>query len=952
MVNEQLVLQLFGQTVSSDANSIKSAEQQLYELHKEPGFLSFLLSATSNDQLQMPLRMSCAIYMKNMIQRSWNSRKTFVISQEEKEAVKPGLINSLIVNYENNHIRPHITDSIGAILKWSDDWVFTDQVVELLQSGKQEYIYPALLLIFEVCINHRWDMYGNRQYIDNFVDTVFPVMEQIAGQLVNQEDHKSNEMLYLILKSFKYGCLNNFPNYFTNIDKLNSWIQLHLFLCSKPLPAETLALDLADRSLDKRVKVNKWAFGNLYKFISKYSRTTKAIKQEMVDYVFQNIVPTILQEHFKVIELWATNKESMWLSESALYYLIQFLEKCAIETNLWAMIHPHFESIVNHVIFPCLCASEASVELFKEDPEEYTRRYFDINKESSTADVAATDFIFVIGHKRIEEVSKLLPLINQVFVQYQQNDNMQAAFQEEGALRMLSTLSTFLNSDANMSLDLETIFSHFVLPLLNDKKHPFLVARAAETISIHQSPFSDMGILSQIFEGVYGNFMHNECLPIQIVSADALKTLVISNPDIHSHIKNQAPQIMERLLKLSKEFEIDTLNEVMEAFVERFAEELTPFANDLAQNLVEQFMQLGQSLIQNSSSGNNISDQDQEFQASGMLQTMTTMVMSMNKVCLVDKFLPVVKFIVVNAQIIFLTEIVDLMDALALSSKSLYNEFTPGVWEMVHDVLDSFQTYALDYFESYKIFFETVINFGFTQDQTYLPAFLRILTEVMNSGIDYDIQVAVELLVSYAVALKDIPLFDKFCDVAVDEEIGLEDSVVVKMFTASLYSKPLETLQICESKGVTLGMLNKWISTNSRTVFSIKVQMLGIMSMFQLPELPSCANGFVKPLTNKLVKLAQDLPEAMKRRAKIENGEYEDDEADDNEGLEFYEEMDDDFNDSPLDDVDVFKQLHNFFVTLQQYNPDRYQAVMQSLDSEAQDTLKTILEFVAYNPQS
>ena len=95
MVNEQLTLQLFSQTMTSDARSIKAAEQQLFELQKEPGFLSFLLNTTNNAQLEIPIRMSCAIYMKNMIQRSWNSRKTVIISPEEKDAVKPALINAL-----------------------------------------------------------------------------------------------------------------------------------------------------------------------------------------------------------------------------------------------------------------------------------------------------------------------------------------------------------------------------------------------------------------------------------------------------------------------------------------------------------------------------------------------------------------------------------------------------------------------------------------------------------------------------------------------------------------------------------------------------------------------------------------------------------------------------------------------------------------------------------------
>lgn len=949
MLNEQQILGLFSQTMASDAQLIKSSEQQLFQLQKEPGFLTFLLNASNNSDLQLQIRMSCSIYMKNLIQRSWNSRKSNFISLEEKASVKEGLLKALVTNYDNNHIRPHITESIGAILKWGDDWVLVEQTVELLQSGKHEYVYPGLLLIFEVCINHRWDMYGNRQYIDNYVDQVFPVMEQIAGQLVNQNDHKASEMLYLILKSFKYACLNNFPNYFNNIDKLNSWIQLHLYLCSKPIPSETMSLELADRSLDKRVKVNKWAFGNLYKFISKYCRTTKAIKQEMVDYVLQTIAPNILQEYFKVIESWASDNGSLWLSESSLHYLIQFLEKCAIEDTLWAMIQPHFESIIKHVIFPCLCASDVSVELLEDDPEEYTRRYFDINKESSTGDVAATDFIFVIGHKRSEEINKLLPLINQIFVQYQERNDILSAYQEEGALRVLSTLSSFLSTNEENTVNLENIFSHFILPLLSDEKHPFLIARALETISIYQAPFKDMEILAQLFQAVFTNFAQNEILPVQIVSADALKTLIVSNPDIHPHIKMHAPQIMEKLLKLSKDFEIDTLNEVMEAFVERFAEELTPFASDLAQNLVDQFLQLGQSLLQSSSNNNySVADQDQEIQASGMLQTMTTMVMSMNKVCLVQKFLPVVKFIVVNAQISFLSEIVDLMDSLALSSKTTYNEFTPDIWEMFHDVLDSFQTYALDYFEAYQVFFDTVINFGFPQNQTFVSPFLQLLGEVIVSRVDYDVQSAIELLVSYALSMKEIPLFEQFCDAAVDEEVELEDSLIIKMFMAGLYCKPLETLQICENKGVTLGFLNKWLSNKSKTVFSIKLQLFGLMAMFQLGELPSCIHGFIKQLSTKMVNLAQSLPEAIQRRDKIGRGEYEG--FDDEEGLEFDEEIEDDYKDTALDDIDPFKQFHHFFFSLKEYNPERYNLLVQSLDDDTKDALSTILEFITTHP--
>lgn len=671
MLDNNAILNAFNRTMASDASAIKQAEQELFHMQKEPGFTTFLLNAATDESIPLSVRVSCAIYMKNKIQRCWNSKRDDSILPQEQVVIKDTLVQSLIRNAESTHIKPYLTESIRGILDNNDNWDLTLAINELLSSNKPEFVYPGLLLLFEVCIHHRWEMPDNRGYIDSVIMNAFPIVETIASHLVNQNDYRSNELLYLILKCFKYACLNNFPSYFNNRDKLQSWIQLHLFLCSKQLPQDVMNLDPADRSLDKRVKCNKWAFGNLSKFLMKYSRTTKTITKEFVGYVFDQVVPIILGEYFKAIESWGTG--SLWLSDASLYYMIEFLEKCMTTDSLWSLIQPHLESIIMYVIFPCLSANEESVSLFEDDPEEYTRRYFDVNKEGTTADVASTDFIFVIGHKRFEEVSKILPLINKVFNEFSQTGDQASAYREEGALRLLSSLCSFLaEKDSPVKSELEGIFEHFVLPLLTQQKYPFLIARALETVAIHQQAFRDMSVLSKIYEAVYMNFLNSEHLPIQVEASDALKTLVVSNPNIHPHISSQVPGIMEKLLKLSKEFEIDILSEVMESFVERFADELTPFAQDLAANLAEQFITLGQSIVESSSGNYSTADQDQEIQASALLQTMTTMVMSMTKVSLIDKFMPVVKFIIINAQITFLSEAVDLMDSLALSSKASF----------------------------------------------------------------------------------------------------------------------------------------------------------------------------------------------------------------------------------------------------------------------------------------
>jgi hypothetical protein len=55
-------------------------------------------------------------------------------------------------------------------------------------------------------------------------------------------------------------------------------------------------------------------------------------------------------------------------------------------------------------------------------------------------------------------------------------------------------------------------------------------------------------------------------------------------------MRPQIPLLMERLLALVNEVDADTLSAVMEEFVEQFSNELTPFAVDLALNLVQQLL--------------------------------------------------------------------------------------------------------------------------------------------------------------------------------------------------------------------------------------------------------------------------------------------------------------------------------------------------------------------------
>jgi importin-7 len=81
------------------------------------------------------------------------------------------------------------------------------------------------------------------------------------------------------------------------------------------------------------------------------------------------------------------------------------------------------------------------------------------------------------------------------------------------------------------------------------------------------------------------NCLDDPELPVRCQAALALQPL-LRHEYVVNAMRPQIPQLMERMLALVNDVDADMLSSVMEEFVEQFSNELTPFAVDLAANLV------------------------------------------------------------------------------------------------------------------------------------------------------------------------------------------------------------------------------------------------------------------------------------------------------------------------------------------------------------------------------
>ncbi|KAL6937504.1 hypothetical protein ACO0RG_004014 [Hanseniaspora osmophila] len=965
-LDSQVILERLQGTLQSDLAVIKQAEHDLYELQKQDGFCTELVGIVTNQELPAPSRISGCIYLKNKVQRSWPEK----ISLAEQSFLKDTLVKLLVQECNNNHLRPHLVETLRSILLVDQTWDLTDTCQQLLKSNDPQYTYAGILISFQISFIRRWDVEESRKYFDNFIESIFPILETMADTLKSSQDYQSNELLYLILKIFKYGCfISACPAYFKKdpqaFDRL---ITLFLELCKKPLPNEVMQLDPMDRSLDKRCKVQKWAYGNLSKMLSKYTRTTSSIDESMVNYVVSNTVPRVLEQYFQIMEIWSSKQ--LWLSESSLYNLITFLQKICVNDRLWPYIQPHLGTILNHFIVPCISSNEDTVLLYQEDPEEYIRKYFDDNKEDSDSASASSDFLYSVSHKRKEEIPTILKALRDIFASFDIN-NKESCYKQEAGLRILSTVNTFLTSGVQGSLtseEFEGIYEHVLLPILAlDGQYPFLVARALHCLSFTDYTFKNMDLLSKIFEQAYTKFISSSVeddatLPLQIEGADALRSLILNNASIHDHIASFVPGMVEKLLKLSEAFEFEMLSQVIESLVENFSEQLKPFAAQLAENLANQYFTVGNTLVNGGDQGND----DQELLAASLISTMTTMVMSMPKVDMIKQFKPVVEFVIGNTQIEIMQDAMELYDSLINSSNDLYGALTEDIWNIYEAIVESFELYANDYFEQYETVFQSLCTYGFPKlpaDKIqYVQNFVTIVDRKLDScDNDFDITVAMNVLTFYTLSLNDIVLLPKCLDLYItysamgeDSPLDIEEECIIKLLLASFVVQPQQTLQLLQDGNTALKLFQAMFSCKFVSVFTLKLHILGTMNIFKLLKTaPTVVQGLLSQLSNSFISSIETLPKAIRKKDKMLKGEdiidgngFEDGANDEDDEDEFFDPYDDDFKPSAIDNVNVFVEIGSFFKQLPAAEPETYNAIISSLKPEKLATLKDVLEIV------
>ncbi|CAN6662639.1 nonsense-mediated mRNA decay protein 5 [Trichomonascus vanleenenianus] len=888
----------FAATLDADINNRRRAELQLKEAEKTPGFINGCLEIVLEPQVNAGVKSAAALYLKNKVMRYWKpvDESPLNIDKDEKPVFRDRLLPALVKS--DVKVRPFLVNTLNIVVfhDYPKEWPQLQQTVySLLQSGDIQEVHAGLTSLLEMTRYYRWLTGEDRKGLDEIVEHAFGGVLHIANKLVDEQSQQAAEMLRDALKIYKMAVYHMLPAKLQEEESIAAWASLFLRVIEKEFPAEVMQLDEDDREKNTWAKCKKWAYFNLFRLIFRYAQS-KALTDPTADYhVFATVyvnkfVPQILAVFFEQIQLWAEKK--VWISKASMYYMLSFLERVVPIKECWEILKPHAETLIAHVIFPLLCPTDEDLEMFDEEPDQYIIKRMDVFEETPTPDIAATNFLLNLVRKRKKSTfTPILQFVQSIVAQHVENQqSLDMARQKEGALRMMGSIEHYvLNKKSPIAAQMETFMVQYVFP---DFGSPFgfLRARACEFLNRYaEIQFSSPETISHAYQAVM-TCLGDEHLPVQVEAAMALQPL-IAHDEVRAALSSRIPEVMQKLLELNSRVDVDAISAIMEEFVEVFAEQLTPFAVQLAEQLRDQFMRICTEILEKQ----NVSPDDYDFDgmedktmtAIGNLSTLTSLVLALDNavevvVKLEDVFMPIFVTVLQNQMSEFYTEVFGLIENISFCMKAV----SPSMWEVLKLMHKAFDGAGYDYLEEMYPCLDNFIQYGaaaLAQNPELTGMLYDIIQQVMTEQNRLgagERRIAASLAQNMMVGLKGHiePLVPRFLDLAIDrlsrDTTQLKNVgycvYLLEVVIAALYYNAHATMTILEQRGFTAHFFSMWFQNMNRfkRVQDKKLAILAIISIITLPaeQIPESIQNNLPQLSSGLVTIIGSLPDAVKNR--------------------------------------------------------------------------------------
>ncbi|OEL35059.1 Importin beta-like SAD2 [Dichanthelium oligosanthes] len=558
----------------------KAAEESLNQFQYTPQHLVRLLQIIVDGSCDMAVRQVASIHFKNFIAKNWSPN-------DPDESPK-------VLESDKAMVRENI---LGFIV----------QVPPLLRFKSEDERIPLY----------------------HIVDETFPRLLSIFSNLV-QIDNPPIEIADLINTSlivFHFGSLLvqlEIPKQLFDPNVFNAWMVLFINLLERPVPVEGQPIDPEIRKSWGWWKVKKWTIHILNRLYTRFGdlKLQKPESKAFAQMFQKTYAGKILTCHMQLLNAIRTGD---YLPDRVINLVLQYLTNSVTKNSMYQMMQPQIDILLFEIIFPLMCFNDNDQKLWDEDPHEYVRKGYDIIEDLYSPRTAAMDFVSELVRKRGKSnLQKFIHFIVDIFRRYDEAPaNLKPYRQKDGALLAIGTLCDKLKQTDPYKSELERMLVQHVFPEFSSRVGHLRAKAAWVAGQYAHINFSDLNNFRQAMHCIVSG-MRDPDLPVRVDSVFALRSFVEACKDL-DEIRPILPQLLDEFFKLMNEVENEDLVFTLETIVDKFGEEMAPYALGLCQNLAAAFWR-----CMASSEADDEADDSGALAAVGCLRAISTILESIS----------------------------------------------------------------------------------------------------------------------------------------------------------------------------------------------------------------------------------------------------------------------------------------------------------------------------------
>lgn len=339
-----------------------------------------------------------------------------------------------------------------------------------------------------------------------------------------------------------------------------------------------------------------------------------------------------------------------WLAPRCTNLALQFVTSALDEKEPYKALKPHIDGLLLHVVLPMLAFSDDDAQLWEDDPAEFVRKVrrpsraacfvcarnshlgllppgtrgldpmptaphaqpqrhqgYDILEDMYAPRTAAQNLLLVVAQKKRK--AHLQPFMTAVASTLSAHDTASreaaaagrpgavppaVARAMDGALLAVGTCADVLKNKSPYREQVEAMLTTFVAPCF-DSPHGHLRAKASwvarEFCDFTFSSGNGKSGAGPQFCGLFERVMRSLCdpeLPVRVDAVVALRSFVEELADLEI-LKPLLPSLLNSVFALMSEIDNEDLVFTLESIVEKFGDEIAPYAANLAVQLAEAF---------------------------------------------------------------------------------------------------------------------------------------------------------------------------------------------------------------------------------------------------------------------------------------------------------------------------------------------------------------------------